>query len=175
VARRTLIVTLIALTTVTPARSQDAPSAPSYLMRLVHAHTYENLCVLLRGDGQYHFERETAAKTDVYEGMLAQPELQRVQRLVSADELFSLDQDRSLKPASVEQNVQVVLSIHRPGHWQNLTFATADSWDTYRDSVVPLLAWLDEMRRAKNRTKLREEISTNHCLPPPKLELKTRR
>lgn len=159
---------------VIPAYGQDNPSAPSYLLRLVHAHTFENLCVLVRSDGQYHFERETAQKTDVYEGMLPQADLQRVQHLVSVDELFSLDRDKALKPASVEQNVQVVLSIHRPGHWQNLTFATADSWESYRESVVPLLSWLDEMRRAKNRIKLREEIATNHCLPPPKLELKTR-
>lgn len=154
--------------------AQDSSTAPSYLMRLVHAHTYENICVLVRGDGQYHFERETAQKTDVFEGTLTPPELQRVQRFLSANELFDLADDKGLKPASTGPSVQVILSVHRPGRWQNLTFPTPQAWESFHESVVPLLGWLEELRKAKNRVKLREEVARNNCLPPPKLELKTR-
>ena len=164
----------MSVTFVSPLRAQDSSTTPSYLMRLVHAHTYENICVLVRGDGQYHFERETAQKTDVFEGMLASPELQRVEHFLSANELFDLADDKGLKPASAGASVQVILSVHRPGRWQNLTFPTPQSWESFHDSVVPLLGWLEELRRAKNRVKLREEIARNNCLPPPKLELKTR-
>ena len=156
-------------------QGQDSSATPpSYLMRLVHARTYENVCVLVRGDGQYHLERETAQKTDVFEGMLTQPELQRVEHFLSANELFELAEDKTLKPANAGPSVQIILSVHRPGRWQNLTFPTPDSWESFHESVVPLIAWLEELRKAKNRTKLREEIARNNCLPPPKLELKTR-
>ncbi len=143
-------------------------------MRLVHAHVYENDCVLVRGDGQYHLERETAQKTEIFEGMLSLPELQKVEHLLSADELMALNDDKLLKPSSAGPSVQVILSVHRPGHWQNLTFAEPGSWESYQESVVPLIKWLEEMRKAKKRVKLREEIARNNCLPPPKLELKTR-
>ena len=165
---------LVSVTFGSPLRAQDSSTAPSYLMRLVHAHTYENICVLVRGDGQYHFERETAQKTDVYEGALTSPDLQRVQHFLSANELFDLADDKGLKPASAGASVQVILSVHRPGRWQNLTFPTPQSWESFHDSVVPLLGWLEELRKAKNHVKLREEIARNNCLPPPKLELKTR-
>ena len=159
---------------VSSAQALDSTDTPSFLMRLVHARTYENLCVLVRGDGQYHFERETGAKTDVYEGTLTLPELQRVEHLLGADELMVLTEDKSLKPASAGMSVQVILSVHRPGRWQNLTFPTPQSWEDLHQSVVPLLDWLEDLRKAKNRVKLREEVARNNCLPPPKLELKTR-
>jgi hypothetical protein len=152
----------------------DSSATPAYLMRLVHAHTYENVCVLVRGDGQYHLERETAAKTDIFEGTLPLPELQRVERFLAANELFELAEDKALKPTSAGDSVQVILSVHRPGRWQNLTFPTPASWESFHESVVPLIAWLEELRKVKNRVKLREEIARNNCLPPPKLELKTR-
>jgi hypothetical protein len=173
--RGVLLAIVVALGFVSPMRAQDDSSAPpAFLMRLVHAHTYENVCVLVRGDGQYHLERETAAKTDVFEGTLLLPELQRVEHFLDANELFELAEDKSLKPASSGDSVQVILSVHRPGRWQNLTFPTPASWESFHDSVVPLLAWLEDLRKAKNRVKLREEIARNNCLPPPKLELKTR-
>lgn len=152
----------------------DSSTAPSYLMRLVHAHNYENVCVLVRADGQYHFERETAQKTDVFEGTLSQAEMQQLEHLLSAQELFELTEDKIAKSAADEHAVQVILSVHRPGHWQNLTFPQASSWESYHESVLPLVQWLEEMRKAKNRTKLREEVARNNCLPPPKLELKFR-
>jgi len=164
----------VSVTFVSPLRAQDSSTTPSYLMRLVHAYTYENICVLVRGDGQYHFERETAQKTDVFEGMLPASEMQRLQHFLSANELFELADDKGLKPASAGESVQVILSVHRPGRWQNLTFPTPHAWESFHDSVVPLLGWLEELRKAKNRVKLREEIARNSCLPPPKLELKTR-
>ena len=143
-------------------------------MRLVHAHNYENVCVLVRADGHYHFERDTAQKTEIFEGTLALPDMQHIEHLLAAEELFELSEDKIVKAPLSENEVQLILSVHRPGHWQNLTFPQASSWEAYHDSVLPLVQWLEEMRKARNRVKLREEAARNNCLPSPKLELKTR-
>lgn len=170
------LVAVLALGIVPKGQGQNnAAGAPPYLMRLVHARNYENVCVLVRDDGQYHLERETAQKTDVFEGTLAPADMQRIQHLLSAEELFELTEDKILRPPSAEHDVQLILSVHRPGHWQNLTFPQPSSWELFHESVLPLVQWLEEMRKVKNRVKLREEEARNNCLPPPKLELKTRR
>jgi hypothetical protein len=175
-SRLPALLVLLALGFTLGARAQSSEAqTPSYLMRLVHVGRYENVCVLVRGDGQYHLERDTAQKTEIYEGNLAPTELEHIQHLLSADELFDLTQDKIAKPAEAEHDLQLILSVHRPGYWQNLTFPVASSWETYHESVVPLVQWLDEMRRVKNRVKLREEQARNNCLPPPKLELKVRK
>ena len=158
------------------AQAQAEPTAPTrYLMRLVHVHPHENVCVLVRGDGQYHLERETAQKTEIFEGNLTPAEFEHVQHLLSADELSDLTEEKIAKPEQAEHDLQLILSVHRPGYWQNLTFPVASSWEPYHDSVVPLVQWLEEMRRVKNRVKLREDQARNNCLPPPKLELKVRK
>ena len=144
-------------------------------MRLVHVRPTENMCVLVRGDGQYHLERDTAQKTEIFEGSLAPAELERVQHLLSADELNDLTQDKIAKPPEAEHDLQLILSVHRPGYWQNLTFPVTSSWESFHDSIVPLVQWLEDMRKVKNRVKLHEEQARNNCLPPPKLELKVRK
>lgn len=148
---------------------------PSYLLRLVHAHTYENVCVLVRGDGQYHLERETAAKTEIFEGTLTSLEFQHIEHWLSQNELFELTDEKIVRPEANAHDVQLILSVHRPGYWQNLTFPHSSSWEPFHESVVPLVQWLEEIRKVKNRVKLREEEARNNCLPPPKLELKTRK
>ena len=168
-------IAILALGIVPRAHSQNsAPAPPSYLMRLVHARSYENICVLVRADGQYHWERETAQKTEIFEGTLASTDMQRIQHWLTVDELFDLTDDKIVRPAAAEHDVQLILSVHRPGYWQNLTFPVLSSWEPYHESVVPLVDWLEELRKVKNRVKLREEAARNNCLPPPKLELKTR-
>lgn len=148
---------------------------PSYLMRLVHVGRYENVCVLVRADAQYHLERETAQKTEIFEGTLAQAEFDRIVHLLSVEELFELTEEKILKPVEAEHDLQLILSVHRAGYWQNLTFPVASSWETFHESVVPLVQWLEEMRKVKNHVKLREDQARNNCLPPPKLELKVRK
>ena len=168
-------IAILALGIVPRAHSQNSASAPpSYLMRLVHARSYENICVLVRADGQYHWERETAQKTEIFEGTLASTDMQRIQHWLAVDELFDLTDDKIVRPAATEHDVQLILSVHRPGYWQNLTFPAPSSWEPYHESIVPLVDWLEELRKLKNRVKLREEAARNNCLPPPKLELKTR-
>lgn len=172
--RRLAFIAIVSFGVVSWAQSpNEGQTPPAYLMRLVHARTYENICVLLRDDGQYHLERETAQKTEIFEGNLAAAELQHIQQLLSAEELFALTEDKIEKPASAS-DVEIILSVHRDGYWQNLSFPVTSSWEPYRESVVPLAQWLEEMRKVKNRVKLREEEARNHCLPPPKLLLKTR-
>lgn len=168
-------IAILALGIVPRAHSQNSASAPpSYLLRLVHARSYENICVLVRADGQYHFERDTAAKTEIFEGSLPPGDMLRIQHWLAADELFDLSDDKIVRPAAAEHDVQLILSVHRPGYWQNLTFPAPSSWEPYHESIMPLVDWLEELRKVKNRVKLREEVARNNCLPPPKLELKTR-
>ena len=172
---RLILIQLLALVLAPAARAQSSEApAPSYLLRLVHVRSYENVCVLVRGDGQYHLERDTAQKTEIFEGTLAPPDFERVQRLLAADELFELTEDKIARPAA-GRDLQLILSVHRPGYWQNLTFPAANSWEALHESVVPLVQWLEEMRKAKSHVRLREEQARNNCLPPPKLELKVRK
>jgi hypothetical protein len=168
-------VAVLALGIVPWAQGQnDVSGTPSYLMRLVHAGNYENICALVRGDGQYHLERETAQKTEIFEGALSPQDLEHIEHLLSAGELFDLTEEKIVKPPLAEHDGEVILSVHRPGHWQNLTFPVSSSWEPYHESVVPLVQWLEEMRKIKNRVKLREVEAKNNCLPERKLVLKTR-
>jgi hypothetical protein len=165
---------VLGLTPCASAQSSESPSHP-YLLRLVHVRPTENMCVLVRGDGQYHLERDTAQKTEIFEGTLAPAELENVQHLLSADELNDLTQDKIAKPAEAQHNLQLILSVHRRGYWQNLTFPVTSSWESFHDSIVPLVQWLEDMRKVKKAVKVHEEQARNNCLPPPKLELKLRK
>src|ERR1700722_9500300 len=108
----------------------QAPSAPqakteaAYLLRLERVRNREGVCVLLRGDGQYHLERHTADKVRVFEGDLESGELHRLVRIVSGDQLFLLEQKQITDPMLRSDDDQVRLAVLRPlDEWQDLVFA----------------------------------------------------
>jgi len=169
---RTLV---LCLGIVLPAKALDDPAqTPAYLVRLERMHAEENACVLVRSDGRYHYERSAHDQTVILEGTIAEPEVQRLRQWIGEDELVALTQDKIVEPVFAGPKDQLLLSVNRPERWQNLSFPAPPTWQRYTQSVVPLAQWLNQVKKAKYRVKLREEQGRNYCTPPHEPELMIR-
>jgi hypothetical protein len=164
-------VTLLAQT-LDPAQPGNEPS---YLLRLGrNRNYYEGVCVLLRGDGQYHLEEQIFEKVRVFEGNIDPAELRTLIQIVSGDQLLKLDQKQITDPMLKSDAEQLRLSILRPHNlWQELSFADSQSREPYRQSLLPLLDWLNRIQKREGR-KLSAEEGKNNCRPPKKLEFSAR-
>jgi hypothetical protein len=158
----------------------QAPSAPqakteaAYLLRIERVRNREGVCVLLRGDGQYHLERHTPDKVRVFEGDLDSEEIHPLVRIVSGDPLYRLEQKQITDPMLRSDDDLVILAVLRPlDKWQELVFPDSPSREPYRESLVPLLDWLDHMQKRKGR-ELSEEEGRNNCRPFVNLKFATR-
>jgi hypothetical protein len=135
----------------------------------------ENTCVLLRGDGQYHYERlhTRTQRYDVFEGSLAADDLQAIQKVISGDELFSLTQNKIPAPIFQRGHDEVLLSVLRPGSWQNLTFSSPDTRAPFHQSMDYLVKWLHDLPKAPH-VAIGEDEGVKNCNPPSSIQLKTR-
>ena len=113
-------------------------------------------------------------QVDVYEGNLPEGDLQKLQRWVAADELFTLTQDKIIAPLFSSGKDELSVAVHRPGYWQNLDFPAPSTWQPLRQSVAPLAQWFDEILKAKHRAKLKEEDARSNCIPHHELRFSTR-
>ncbi|HWX94126.1 MAG TPA: hypothetical protein VNY29_15985 [Terriglobales bacterium] len=166
---------VLCLAIVLPARAlDDPPHTPAYLVRLERMHVEENACVLVRSDGRYHYERSAHDQTVIFEGTIAQPDLERLRQWAGENELVALTQDKIVEPVFAGPKDQLLLSVDRPEHWQNLSFPAPPTWQRYTRSVVPLAQWLNQVKKVKYRVKLREEQGRNYCTPPHEPELMIR-
>ncbi len=129
--------------------------------------------MLLSGDGHYHVERHTPQKVRVFEGNLDAGEFRGVVHILSDDRLFNLEQKQIPDLMLKSDNDQVMLDIHRPDSWQQLTFPDSASRTPFRDVLDPLLKWFDAMNKRKMR-ELSEEAGRNNCMPPRKPEFARR-
>jgi hypothetical protein len=145
----------------------------SYLMRLERLRRDQDVCVLVRGDGQYHSEVLYPAKTEIFEGVLREDELRDLVKTLSQDRLFQLQQKDIRTPLLASGRDQITLSVLRPGYWQNLSFPSAESRASVSDLLDPLLKWLDEVRKRKGR-RVTEESGRNNCNPPRQIQLTQR-
>jgi hypothetical protein len=168
-----LILATISLGSAPAQRSSFAASHASYLLRVERVRMEDGVCAMVRGDGQYHFERDLGDRTDVYEGALGGEELQTLFRFVDQDDLLYLSQREIPVPPVINGLDRVNLAILRPGHWQILEFYGGQGSKPYASYLDPLLEWLDRLRKEKH-LKLREEAGRNNCLPEEKIELKIR-
>jgi hypothetical protein len=148
-------------------------STASYLLRLERSRADVDVCVMVRGDGQYHLERQWAEKTDVFEGTLRLSELQFLEHIVDQDQLFYLKQDEISAPLMSQGLDRVALAVLRPGHWQSLNFYAPESRKPFASLLDPLLKWLNEVQGEKH-IKLRAEEAEDHCLPDASVHLKIR-
>src|SRR5438128_6340041 len=103
-----------------------------------------------------HWSAETAnttwkdwlvRKLTFSKGVLALADLQKLERLLGADELFQLTQEKIVMPMITVDNDKLLLSVLRPGYWQNLTLPDSESRKPFQQSVVPLVKWLEEMEK----------------------------
>ena len=143
-------------------------------MRLERVRRGLDLCVMVRGNGEYHLERHTSDKARIFEGNLNADETRQLIRIVSADQLYDLEQTQISDPMLRSEFDQVFLSVLRPiDSWQKLSFPDPQSREPYRESLVPLLDWLDKLQK-HNASELPEVTGRNNCLPPRDLELRQR-
>ena len=146
----------------------------AYLLRLERVRNRQGGCVLLRGNGQYHLEHHTAEKVRVFEGNLDSDETIQLVRIVSADQLYRLGQKQITDPMLKVEDDEVILAVLRPQEiWQQLFSPDSQSRDPYRESLVPLLNWLDRLQKRKAR-ELSEEEGRNNCRPFVNLEFAPR-
>jgi hypothetical protein len=157
----------------TPSSSQSGKEA-AYLMRLERVREGQDVCVLIRGDGQYHLERHLSEKAKILEGNLDADETQQLVRIVSDDQLVLLRQDQISESMLRSKFDEVRLSVLRPqNHWQVLVFHDPISREPYRKSLDPLLSLLEKLEKRKGQ-ELSEDSGRNSCIPPRNIDLAVR-
>ncbi len=160
-----------------PAQPQNTAGTPldnhPYLLRLQHQTSGSDTCVLLQRDGGYHLERTDEEATSVFEGSLSADELSLLNRWLDNERLRQLTKNdiaEALVPTRVDR---LYVNIFRGDHWQDLVFPDGESQEPFQPSLAPLISWLDALHRASHK-KLLEDIGKRNCLPPGRVELKTR-
>ena len=170
---RLLFVGLSCIPSLMAQETRPFEGGASYLLRLERLRRDHDSCVLVQSDGKYHLEILYSAKTRILEGILPPDELRDLERMLLQDKLFQLQQSDIHAPLIQSGVDQFFVSILRPNHWQNLSFPSAESRDPFRDTLEPLLKWLDEVQKKKARP-IAEELARNNCLPPGDIQLKQR-
>jgi hypothetical protein len=149
------------------------PATVPYLLRMERLRSDQDVCVLVRRDGQYHLEQLNVASIRIFEGMLPNEELESLENLLTKERLSQLQQgDIAAQLGTAEQD-KLFVSILRPAHWQNLEFDSAENRKPYEEFLNPLLKWMDHLQKEKAK-ELTEESGRNNCLPPREIKLQTR-
>jgi hypothetical protein len=158
------------------AQNESPPATGStvYLLRLERARYLQSVCVLLNGAGGYHLERHTPQKVRVFEATLDASEFRNIKHILSGDLLYNLQQNEIPDLMLKSDDDRVVLDIHRPSSWQQLSFPDSASREPFRDALDPLLKWFEALNKTKMR-ELSEDAGRNNCLPPSKPEFAQRK
>lgn len=146
-------------------------SAP-YLLRMEHTSLESRECVLLRKTGFFHLESDSGDSTKVSEGNLSADGLRRIHRDLQEPGLQALSQEQIEEPL-IRTSEFLRLEMSRDDHWQEITFRSAESQEPYRQSLQPLVRWLNDLHKLPHR-ELSEDAGKNNCLPPGKIALKKR-
>src|ERR1700694_3236963 len=113
-----ILVVMACVTTAGSCWAQNTAESPS-LLRRDRPRQNQDTCVLVRRDGQYHLEVLEGAKTRILEGTLSPEQLHNLERTLTDEKLFRLQQDE-IRPPLIDFGLdKLFLSILRPGHWQN--------------------------------------------------------
>jgi len=169
-----VILVIVVPVAFTQAPPPNVPTPPSYLFRIEHIRPDDDVCALVRGDGQFHYERNRGDRDTILEGDLPPAVLEQLIRIVSDDELFQLRPANIPQPLIVSRDFdELLLSVLRPGQWQNLRFPTPETRQPFENSLDPLMKWLDSVAKEKHH-QLDEFAGRNNCQPPGEITLKTR-
>jgi hypothetical protein len=144
-----------------------------FLLRLEHTTHSSKTCVLLRRNGEFHLERTRSGRTLVSEGRIPESEMQKLKGILDSDELQKISQQKIVPPLLYPLNDQLQVNVFRKDHWQNLLFPESTSQMPFRQTLKPLVTWLNALHYGPHR-ELSEEEGVNNCLPPEKPELKIR-
>jgi hypothetical protein len=146
----------------------NAPEGPAYLLRLERTRGGKDVCVLLQQNGQYHLEHHTVKKTRVFEGDLNLDELRSISQAVSGDQLSNLKQTQIPESMLDSGGDLTLLAFFRKGDWQQLSFNNSSARAPFRESLDPLLRWLDNLQERKV-PELSDGHAPSDCQPSKNL------
>lgn len=161
----------LALLALLPSVGSGQVESP-YILRLEHTTPESHVCVLLQKTGFFHLESDYDDSTKVSEGTLTAGGLRKIERDLESGSLEMLSQKQIAEPL-IRRRDFLHLNISRADHWQELTFFSAESQEPYRESLQPLVRWLDDLHKLPHK-ELSEDAGKNNCLAPGKIALKKR-
>lgn len=145
---------------------QTAASDNTPLMRIERQIRVEDTCMLVRNDGQFHLERVVLGlgKTRIFEGNLPADSFSQLQQMLNADELKQLSQSQIKMDLVNEDLDHLLLAVNRANSWQSLNFPTSKSRKPFKNSLDPLVKWLE--RNMQQQNPLPPETALTRCMPP---------
>lgn len=155
------------------ALGQAYPPNYPYLLRLDH-YTFEgHSCALLQDSGAFHLEVDHGDAVKVFEGTIDAGQLRNIQRDLNSEELDRLSQQQIEEPIIRTRHDRLQATIFRGDGWRDLYFASGDSQQPFKQSLQPLVHWLDNLHKVPHR-ELSEDAGKNNCLPPKVIALQRR-
>ena len=164
---------LLAFIAVSWASGQTTPSPYPYLLRLDHYGLDAHACALLQNTGAFHLEIDHGDEVKVFEGTISGGQLSNIQHDLNTDELALLSQQQIEEPILRTRHDKLQVTIFRGDGWQDLYFRSSDSQQPFKQSLQPLVHWLDGLHRVPHR-ELSEDAGRNNCLPPTVIALQRR-
>jgi hypothetical protein len=155
------------------ASGQAVPSPYPYLLRLDHYPLEEHTCALLQNSGAFHLEIDHGDDVKVFEGTIDAGQLRNIQRDANTEELDRLSQQQIEEPIIRTRHDRLQVTVFRGDGWQDLYFQSADSQQLFKQSLQPLVHWLDNLHKVPHR-ELSEDAGKNNCLPPKVIALQRR-
>jgi hypothetical protein len=133
----------------------------------------DQVCVLLRGDGQFHWEQERGERTKVLEGSLTEEKMREIQHLINDDALRHLSEKQVVLPAGNIILDELHIDIFRGGYWQDLFFPDVSSRRPFEHFIAPLVRWLQALPKEPH-TEISGDAGKNDCRLPKRIVLKLR-
>jgi len=121
--------------------------------------------MLIRNDGQYHLERLAPGmgQSRIYEGTLPESAMSDLQKILNTDDMRSLTQAKIHMALVGEDRDQLLVAIDRDGSWQSLHFTSGASRKPFKNTIDPLVKWLDRYKQQNNALA---NATTTRCIPP---------
>src|SRR5260370_24130388 len=94
--------------------------SPRFLLRLERQTREEDVCILVRRDGQFHLERIALGfdRSRVFEGTFPSADVAELEQMLDTDKLKDLTQSQITAALIGEELDHVLLPIRRPPRWQ---------------------------------------------------------
>jgi hypothetical protein len=155
------------------AACEGDPRPYPYLLRISHETFDDYSCALLQTNGAFHLEVAHGDDIKVHEGTADLEDVKKVQRILEGSQLAGLSERQVEEPIFSGRTEKLQLTMYRGDHWQDLFFQSLESEEPFKQSLDPLVEWLEGLRKLPHR-ELSEDEGKQNCLPPRKIVLKKR-
>jgi hypothetical protein len=142
-----------------------AVESRTFLLRMERQTREEDICILVSPNGEFHLERIGIGfdRSRVFEGSFPANSVSELQQMLDNDQLKQLTQGQIGMALVSEELDHVLLAVQRPTGWQSLNFPTGSSRKPFRNSLDPLVKWLE---RAKQQPHPLPNTVPSRCMPP---------